>query len=85
MHINTVNVKGMFVIFDLEDVNGEIQIVAKFVKNGEELQKIHKVSSRGYSAAEMVAALLDNDFAIKQADEMTKTMNKSTHSKLKES
>lgn len=84
MHINTVNVKGMFVIFDLEDVNGEIQIVAKFVKNGEEIQKIHKVSSIDYSGAEMVAALLDNKFAIKQADEMIETMNKSMHSRLKE-
>lgn len=84
MHINTVNVKGMFVIFDLEDVNGEIQIVAKFVKDGEEIQKIHKVSSIGCSGAEMVAALLDNKFAIKQADEMIETMNKSMHSRLKE-
>lgn len=84
MHINTVNVKGMFVIFDLEDVNGEIQIVAKFVKDGEEIQKIHKVSSISCSGAEMVAALLDNNFAIKQADEMIEAMNKSMHSRLKE-
>lgn len=84
MHINMIRLNETYVFYDLETVDGEIQIVARFVKNGEEIGKIYKISTFQYQGAEMVAKLLDDDFAIKQAKEIVEEMNKSKHSAFKE-
>lgn len=84
MNINMIKLNETYVFYDLETVYGEIQIVARFVKNGEEIGKIYKISTLQYQGAEMVAKLLDDDFAIKQAEEIVEEMSKSKHSRLKE-
>lgn len=84
MHINTIKLNETYVSYDLETISGEIQIAATFVKNGEKIGKIYKISTLQYQGVEMVVQLLNNDFAIKQAKEIVEEMNKSKHSKFKE-
>lgn len=70
MHINTVKTKGFYVSYDLETIDGEIQIVARFVKNGQNVHKIYNIRTLTLSGAEMVAKLIDSDFAKKKSEEM---------------
>ena len=67
MHINTVMVDGLYIKYNLEIVNNEITIVADFVKDGEIVQKIYNIRTMALQGANMVAALLDNEFAAEHA------------------
>ena len=82
MHINTVKVEDFWVSYDIECVNGEIQIVAHFVKEGKEIY-IYDINNGSTSGAEMVAKLLDTEFAKAETARMIEETNKSKHSPLR--
>lgn len=84
MNINAVRVGEFLISYDIQNVksidrNGQksekVQIVAQFTKNGEVIHTVYNLGN-----AEMVAKLLDRDFAIKKAGEMIEEANKSAHS-----
>lgn len=80
MHINTVMVNGFWVDYGLESVRGEITIVANFIKNGKTVEKIYKINSLSKQGAHMVAALLDDEFAVAHARQIMAEHGKSKHS-----
>lgn len=75
MHINMVTAKGICVKYNIEVVNGEMQVVARFVKDGKEIYKIHKVNDQGEGGVSFIAKLLDREYAIKMAIEMIENFN----------
>lgn len=70
MNINKIKVGNFWISFDIENVkakrNGknfeEVQAIATYTKDGEEIAKIYKLGNFEYCAK-----LLDNDFAISEA------------------
>lgn len=83
MHITTVNIDGIWVSFDIENVKStskncikseNIQAVATFTKEGEKIHKIYNIGN-----FEFCTKLLDVDFAKKKAIEMIETSKKSKH------
>lgn len=83
MHINTVEVNGIWVSYDLEGVDEEIQIVANFTKNGERIYKIYNISELSAHGPKMVVELLNSEFAKRKAQRMIDDLNKSKHSPFK--
>lgn len=77
MHINTVKVGDFWVSYDIENVNGEIEIVATFTKDGETVHRVYNISEVATSKAETVAHLLDAEFAKTKAKHMIDEANKS--------
>lgn len=80
MHINRVKINEFYVSYDLETISNKIQIVATFTKNGEIIHKIYNVRTMSHSGADMIAKLLNNDFAIQKANQIISDANQSTHS-----
>jgi len=68
MNINLVSSKGLYVSFDIDQVNGEIVIVASIIKDGETIHKTHKAEYKGYRNCEFISKLLDRDFAKEAAE-----------------
>lgn len=94
MHINTVNVNGIYVSYNIENVksktqNGKIeeqvQATATFQKNGNIIKKIYNLNNLYFSKFEYCTKLLNDDFAKKEAIQMIETENKSKHSPFLES
>lgn len=83
MHINTVMADGFWVKYNLEIVNNEITIAADFVKDGKSVQKIYNIRTLSKQGADMVAALLDSEFATEHAREIMLEHGKSKHSSFK--
>nr|DAR80180.1 MAG TPA: hypothetical protein [Caudoviricetes sp.] len=84
MHINGVTVNGIWVSFDIENVESisekgvkseEVQAVATFVRAGEQIHKIYNVGSFDFCAK-----LLDDEFAKSVANRMIESANRSAHS-----
>lgn len=86
MHISKINVDGIWVSYDIENVksiqNGikkeDVQAVASFIKDGEVIHKIYKIGNFDYCAK-----LLDREFGKSEAIRMIENANKSKHSPLK--
>ena len=87
MHINRVKIEEIWVSFDIKNVvstnkNGnkenEVQAVATFTKNGDEIHKIYNLGNFDYCAK-----LLDNEFAKAEAKAMIDSANRSAHSPFK--
>lgn len=83
MHINRVSVNDVWVSFDIENVkstsqNGQkeesIQIVAHFLKGGEEIHKIYNLGN-----ADKIAKLLNREYAKSEAVRMIEEAKKSAH------
>lgn len=55
-------------------------LLSRFFKNGYEIHKIYSVGDFDLTGANMVARLLDNDFAKDKAERMIKSTNASKHS-----
>lgn len=89
MHVNTVKVNGIWVKYQIENVHirdnikgayDEIMITAEFTQNGKMIYKEYGIRTPAYSGAEMISALLDNNFAASRAEEIINDANKSMHS-----
>lgn len=86
MHINKININGIWVSYDIENVksiqNGikkeDVQAVASFIKDGEVIHKIYKIGNFDYCAK-----LLDMEFGKSEAIRMIESANKSKHSPFK--
>lgn len=83
MNINRVRTNDVWVSFDIENVkstsqngqkNESIQIVAHFIKGGEEIHKIYNLGN-----AEKIAKLLDREYAKSEAVRMIEDAKKSKH------
>lgn len=77
MNINVVKVLEFYVSYDIECVNEELQIVATFVKDGEEIYKVYKITDGVSYGAEVVGKLLNRDFAAKKAEDLIAAARKS--------
>lgn len=77
MHVNTIYLKdnNLWVSYDLEIVNENICLNATFVRDGEQIHKIHKLGT-----FDMLCELKDKDFAIAKAKELIESANRSAHS-----
>lgn len=80
MHIITVKIKDIWVSFDIENMQGKIQITATFTQGGKRIYKVCNVSTMLRQGAELVARLLDREFACFVANDMIERANKSEHS-----
>ena len=78
MHINAVKVEEMWVSFDIKSINDEIQIVATFTKDEEIIHRIYKIGN-----VNMIAKLLNREYAIETAQNLIKITNTSKHSPFK--
>lgn len=74
LHINSVKVHNIWVSYDIQNVNDELQIVATFTKEGNRIHSIYNIS---FSECR---DLFDRDYAIKHAETMINDSNKSKHS-----
>lgn len=63
MNINLISIKGLYISFDIEHVNGEIIIVASVIKEGYTIHKTCKAEYKGYRNCEFISKLLDMEFA----------------------
>lgn len=77
MHINKIYLSenNLWVSYDLETVDYRIYLVAIFTQDG---KRIHKIYNLGNS--DMIAKLLDNNFATLTAKELIESANRSKHS-----
>ena len=83
MNINKIKVDNFWISFDIENVkakrNGktfeEVQAVATYTKDGEEIAKIYKLGNFEYCAK-----LLNNDFARSEAIRIIKSHDTSKFS-----
>lgn len=80
LHINSVNIDGIWVHYNIEAVNGRMEIVARFVKDGEEIYKIHNICTPELQGVDMAAKLLDRDYAKKEGVKMIEESKVSKHS-----
>lgn len=78
MHINAVKVEEMWVSFDIKNINDEVQIVATFTKDEEVIHRIYKIGN-----VNMIAKLLNREYAIETAENLIKITNISEHSPFK--
>lgn len=80
LHINSVSVNEIWVHYNIEVVNDRMEIVARFVKNGEEIYKIHNICTPELQGVDMAAKLLDREYAKKEAAKMIEDSKVSKHS-----
>lgn len=80
LHINSVSVNGIWVHYNIEAVNDRMEIVARFVKDGAEIYKIHNICTPEFQNSALVAKLLDCEYAKKEAAKMIEDSKVSKHS-----
>lgn len=77
LHINMVKVNDCWYKFELVNSDSiENQIVLTFIKDGDEIGKVHNIKDSSGSVVNTIAHLLNNDFAKKEAEDTIASLKK---------